>query len=91
MEEICQNGGHAAILDQNEETGQEAVKGLGSAARFFTCDVLQSESVTKAVHGAVAWIKQTGKTLGGVIAAAGVSTPAAVRIQTSRPPLLDHC
>jgi 3-hydroxyacyl-CoA dehydrogenase / 3-hydroxy-2-methylbutyryl-CoA dehydrogenase len=64
----------------NEENGQEFVKQLGStAAKFFVCDVLDSQSVTRAVQGTADWIKQTGKTLGGVIPAAGVSTPATVR------------
>ncbi|KAF4497337.1 glycerate dehydrogenase [Fusarium agapanthi] len=76
VEDICANGGHVAILDMNEETGQELVKKLGSSARFFECNVLETESVSKAVQGAAQWAKETGKPLGGVIAAAGVSTPA---------------
>jgi hypothetical protein len=63
----------------NEENGQALVKQLGStAAKFFVCDVLDTESVRAAVQGTADWIKQTGKTLGGVIPAAGVSTPATV-------------
>lgn len=69
-----------AILDMNEENGQELVKKLGPSAKFFECNVLETESVTKAVQGAAQWAKETGKPLGGVIAAAGVSTPATVRL-----------
>lgn len=69
-----------AILDMNEENGQELVKNLGPSAKFFECNVLETESVTKAVQGAAQWAKETGKPLGGVIAAAGVSTPATVRL-----------
>lgn len=78
VEEICKNGGHAAIFDMNEESGQEVAKEVGSAARFFACNVLETDSIASAVKGAVDWIKETGKTLGGVIPAAGVSTPATV-------------
>lgn len=62
----------------NEESGQEFAKEIGANARFFICDVLDTDSVTKAVEGSAAWAQQTGKPLGGVIPAAGVSTPATV-------------
>jgi 3-hydroxyacyl-CoA dehydrogenase / 3-hydroxy-2-methylbutyryl-CoA dehydrogenase len=62
----------------NEELGSAFVKQLGPAARLFICDVLDTESVAKAVQGAAAWAKETGKTIGGIIPAAGVSTPATV-------------
>jgi 3-hydroxyacyl-CoA dehydrogenase / 3-hydroxy-2-methylbutyryl-CoA dehydrogenase len=78
VEEICRNGGYAAILDMNEESGEAFAKELGPAARFYVCDVLDTASVSKAVQGATSWAKETGKTLGGVIPAAGVSTPATV-------------
>lgn len=71
----------------NEENGQGFIKELGPAGKFFICNVLETESVTAAVQGTVAWIKETGKTLGGVIPAAGVSTPATV----SRKKFLDMC
>lgn len=63
----------------NEENGQEFAKELGSSAKFWVCDVLDTDSVATAVKGAAKWAKQTGKPLGGVIPAAGVSTPATVR------------
>ena len=62
----------------DDEAGDEVVKALGESARFFNCNVLETESVAKAVQGTVDWVNQTGKTLGGVIPAAGVSTPATV-------------
>lgn len=62
----------------NEEAGQEFAKEMGSSGRFFVCNVLDTDSVAKAVKGAVDWVKQSGKPLGGVIPAAGVSTPATV-------------
>lgn len=63
----------------NEENGEELVKELSSSAKFFVCNVLETESIASAVQGAVEWSKQTSKSLGGVIPAAGVSTPATVR------------
>ncbi|KAG5657535.1 hypothetical protein KAF25_006099 [Fusarium avenaceum] len=78
VEDICANGGNVAILDMNEENGQDLVKKLSSSTKFFECNVLETESVAKAVQGAAEWAKETGKSLGGVIAAAGVSTPATI-------------
>ena len=78
MQEVCKNGGNAAILDMNEEDGEAFAKELGGSGRFFVCNVLETDSIAKAVEGAAAWAKETGKTLGGVIPAAGVSTPATV-------------
>ncbi|KAI9899247.1 hypothetical protein N3K66_005708 [Trichothecium roseum] len=89
VEEICRAGGYAAILDMNEESGQEFAKTLGASARFFECNVLETESITKAVKGTVEWVKQTGKALGGVIPAAGVSTPATLLDRDNNPFSLD--
>ena len=63
----------------NAENGAELVSKLPSgAARFFECNVLETESIAAAVSGTIDWIKETGKPLGGVVPAAGVSTPATV-------------
>lgn len=67
-----------AVLDMNEEDGEDLVKSLGESAKFFVCNVLETESVAKAVQGAAEWANKSGKPLGGVIPAAGVSTPATV-------------
>lgn len=69
----------------NAENGAELVAKLPKgAAKFFECNVLETESVAAAVSGAVDWIRETGKPLGGVVPAAGVSTPATV----GQPPFL---
>lgn len=82
VEAICHAGGYAAILDMNEELGQDLVKEIGGGkAKFFEANVLETESITAAVKGSLDWIKETGKTIGGVIPAAGVSTPAKVCYQ----------
>jgi 3-hydroxyacyl-CoA dehydrogenase/3-hydroxy-2-methylbutyryl-CoA dehydrogenase len=79
VEDICAKGGYVAILDMNEELAQEVVNEIGGGkTKFFEANVLETESIAAAVKGALAWSKQTGKEIGGVIAAAGVSTPAKV-------------
>ncbi|KAF4976256.1 hypothetical protein FZEAL_7045 [Fusarium zealandicum] len=78
VEEISKNGGNAAIFDMNEENGEQLAKKLSSSAKFFACDVLETESITSAVQVAAKWAKETGKPLGGVIPAAGVSIPATI-------------
>jgi 3-hydroxyacyl-CoA dehydrogenase/3-hydroxy-2-methylbutyryl-CoA dehydrogenase len=63
----------------NEETAGEVVQLVGSEkAMFFECNVLETESIAAAVKGSLAWVKETGMEVGGVIAAAGVGAPAKV-------------
>ena len=62
----------------NERLGQEVVKSLGPSTEFVSVDVSSSDSVASAVKGSLTWIKETGKELGGVIAATGVSSPAKI-------------
>lgn len=65
----------------NAELAQELVNEIGGGkTKFFEANVLETESIAVAVKGALAWSKETGKEIGGVIAAAGVSTPAKVRL-----------
>ncbi|KAM0441120.1 hypothetical protein ACHAPT_000425 [Fusarium lateritium] len=62
----------------NEESGEELEKRLSPSTKFFVCNVLETESIASAVQGAVKWAKEMEKPLGGVIPAAGVSTPATI-------------
>ena len=63
----------------NEEGGQALVDELGShRSKFFQVDVSDTESITNAVKDTLAWVKETGKEIGGIVAAAGVSTPAKI-------------
>jgi 3-hydroxyacyl-CoA dehydrogenase/3-hydroxy-2-methylbutyryl-CoA dehydrogenase len=79
VEDICAKGGYVAILDMNEELAQDVVNQIvAGKTKFFEANVLETESITSAVKGALAWSKETGKEIGGVVAAAGVSTPAKV-------------
>ncbi|CAI4218483.1 unnamed protein product [Parascedosporium putredinis] len=87
---IIKNGGNAAILDLNEGQGNKAASELGSSVRFFQCDVTETESITKAVEGTVAWVKQSGRPLGGIIPAAGVGNPATILDRHGAPFSLDH-
>lgn len=71
----------------NEEQGAALAKGLGPAARFWACDVSDTESIAAAVKGAAEWATATGKPLGGVIPAAGVGNPnlvSSLRVSTHR-------
>jgi 3-hydroxyacyl-CoA dehydrogenase / 3-hydroxy-2-methylbutyryl-CoA dehydrogenase len=76
--DICKKGGYAAILDFNEELGGALAKELGASARFFRCDVSDTESIAAAVKGLTTWTHETGKQLGGIIPAAGVGHPGLV-------------
>ena len=63
----------------NEEGGLALVQDLPKGqTTFFQCDVSDTESISQAVQGSLQWIRETGKELGGIIAAAGVSTPAKI-------------
>lgn len=87
---IVKGGGNAAILDLNEGLGDKAASELGSSVRFFQCDVTETASITKAVEGTTAWVKQSGKPLGGIIPAAGVGNPATILDRHGAPFSLDH-
>jgi hypothetical protein len=63
----------------NEELAKEVVKECPGKTKFFQANVLETESISAAFKGVLEWVKETGKEVGGVIAAAGVSTPAKVR------------
>ena len=76
---LVEGGGYVSILDMNEDGAKALIEELGSRRiRFFQVDVSDTESIGNAVKGTISWIKETGKQLGGVVAAAGVSTPAKI-------------
>jgi len=88
--DICNNGGYAAILDMNEELAAELVKEIGGGkTKFFETNVLETESIAAAIKGVLEWVKLTGKEVGGVIAAAGVSNPAKIIDRDGNPFSLD--
>ena len=71
-------GAYISLLDINAEAGERTVKEFGERAKFFEVDVRNTESISKAVEGTMEWVKQTGREIGGVVAAAGVGLPAKV-------------
>lgn len=66
----------------NEELAATLVAEYPKSTKFFQANVLETDSIAAAVKGSLEWIKQTGFELGGVVAAAGVSSPAKVTIPT---------
>ncbi|KAK4442465.1 3-hydroxyacyl-CoA dehydrogenase [Podospora aff. communis PSN243] len=89
VQDICKRGGYAAILDMNSELGDALVKELGASARFFQCDVSDTDSIAAAVKGLTAWVKETGKPLGGIIPAAGVGSPGLILDKNLNPMSLE--
>ena len=63
----------------NAESGNALIQELGpNRSIFFQTDVSSSTSIAEAIKGTIEWIQKTAKPLGGVVAAAGVSTPAKI-------------
>ena len=50
---IVEEGGHAVIVDVNEEAGQALAEDLGSHARFVRADVAEAAEVQAAVESAI--------------------------------------
>ena len=76
--DICKRGGNAVILDMNQELGDALAKEFGSSAKFWTCDVTDTENIAQVVQKTADWVKETKRPLGGIIPAAGVGLPALV-------------
>lgn len=80
-EALYSQGGYIAIVDLNQDAGEQAVKMLGpERAAFFEADVSSTESIESALKGVAKWVGSTGKAIGGVISAAGVGNPGKVWI-----------
>ncbi|KAF2808196.1 3-hydroxyacyl-CoA dehydrogenase type-2 [Mytilinidion resinicola] len=79
-------GAYVSLLDLNADSGAEVVQELGERAKFFETDVSDTDSIAAAVEGTVAWVKDTGKSIGGVVAGAGVGLPGLI-IDKSNTPL----
>lgn len=86
MRSIVQAGGYVSVIDMNEEEGRALVNELGhKRAKLFVTDVSNTASIEKSVRGTLMWVNQTGKTLGGVVAAAGVGNPAKIIDRHGKP------
>jgi len=66
-----------AVLDVRED--EALTQELGQErARFFQVDVSDAESLAAAVKATLAWVRGTGKPIGGVVCCAGVGLPGKV-------------
>jgi len=78
---LYSHGGYIAILDLDASSAEDAVKEIGSErTRFFEADVSETESIENAVAAVAAWVKESGKAIGGLVSAAGVGNPGKVRV-----------
>jgi NAD(P)-dependent dehydrogenase (short-subunit alcohol dehydrogenase family) len=79
VREIVRLGGYVQIIDLNEAAGREMVNDLSpERTNFATANVAETGDIAEAVEKTMSWILQTGKPLGGVIAAAGVGNAAKI-------------
>ncbi|KAL6708882.1 hypothetical protein ACN47E_002289 [Coniothyrium glycines] len=78
-------GAYVSLLDLNAENGSNIVAELGPRARFFETDVTETDVIAAAISGTVAWVKETGKAIGGVIAGAGVGLPGLIIDKKNEP------
>jgi NAD(P)-dependent dehydrogenase (short-subunit alcohol dehydrogenase family) len=78
-------GAYVSLLDLNADNGSKTVSELGARAKFFETDVSSTEAIADAIKGTVAWVKETGKEIGGVIAGAGVGLPGLIVDKKNEP------
>jgi NAD(P)-dependent dehydrogenase (short-subunit alcohol dehydrogenase family) len=78
-------GAYVSLLDLNADNGSKTVSELGSRAKFFETDVSSTESIADAIKGTVAWVQESGKEIGGVIAGAGVGLPGLIIDKKNEP------
>lgn len=85
VRELLDAKAYVSILDRSSPPTD-----LPSAhLKFFETDVTKPEQVESAVDGTVAWTKETGAALGGLIACAGVGIAAKVLDSQNQPHSLD--
>lgn len=74
----------------DQKCGQGLVNEPGhDRTQLFVADVSNTASVAKSVQGTLLWVKQTGKPVDGVVAAAGVGNPAKILDRHGKPFELD--
>jgi NAD(P)-dependent dehydrogenase (short-subunit alcohol dehydrogenase family) len=78
-------GAYVSLLDLNSDNGSKIVSELGSRVKFFETDVTDTSAIAAAVQGTVAWVKETGKDIGGVVAGAGVGMPGLIIDKKNEP------
>jgi NAD(P)-dependent dehydrogenase (short-subunit alcohol dehydrogenase family) len=82
---LHEQGAYVSLLDLNADNGSKIASELGQRARFFETDVTDTQAIASAVEGTVAWVKQTGKDIGGVVAGAGVGMPGLIIDKKNKP------
>lgn len=82
---LHEQGAYVSLLDLNADNGAKIVSELGSRAKFFETDVSDTQAIATAVQGTVAWTKETGKHIGGVVAGAGVGIPGLIIDKKNEP------
>ncbi|KAF2796514.1 NAD(P)-binding protein [Melanomma pulvis-pyrius CBS 109.77] len=87
--DLHSHGAYVSLLDLNAESGAKVISELGSRAKFFETDVSSTESIQTAIEGTVAWVKETGQQIGGVIAGAGVGLPGLIVDKRNEPISID--
>ena len=78
-------GAYVSLLELNADNGAKTVSSPGSRAKFFETDVTSTEAIAAAIERTVAWVKETGKEIGGVIAGAGVGMPGLIVDKKNEP------
>ncbi|CBX97811.1 hypothetical protein IAQ61_001001 [Plenodomus lingam] len=82
---LHEQGAYVSLLDLNADNGTKIVSELGTRSKFFETDVSDTEAIAKAVASSVAWVKETGKEIGGVVAGAGVGLPGLIVDKKNEP------
>lgn len=78
-------GAYVSLLDLNSDSGAKIVSELGSRSKFFETDVSDTEAISRAVKGTAAWAKESGKSIGGIVAGAGVGLPGLIIDKKNEP------
>jgi NAD(P)-dependent dehydrogenase (short-subunit alcohol dehydrogenase family) len=82
---LHEQGAYVSLFDLNADNGTKIASELGSRAKFFEIDVTDTDAIASAVQGTVAWTKETGKEIGGVVAGAGVGMPGLMIDKKNQP------
>jgi len=78
-------GAYVSLLDLHAANGTALTSALGTRSRFFETDVSCTSAITAAVTATLAWVQETNKPIGGVIAAAGVGLPGLIVDKKNEP------
>ena len=73
VQHLLEAGAYVAVCDLKPPQSD-----LGKHSKFWELDITKSDAVESVVEQVVAWSKETGATLGGVVNCAGVGTAAKV-------------